>query len=123
MPDYSLNWTARPVLYKGDKGINDAAHPAEAEDLSSSSLPLLDRARKRQSQQRINAVGLDARGVTWYNALLTVTPHDWEGVWDIPLQYIYKYIYIVKEKWTYPRKKRDRVCLARKSENGRANVF
>ena len=41
MPDYSLNWTTGPVLYKGDKGVNDAAHPPEAGGLSASSLLLM----------------------------------------------------------------------------------
>ena len=35
---------------------------SEAGGHTASSLPLLDSARKRQSQQQINAVGLDARG-------------------------------------------------------------
>ena len=53
------------MLYMGYKGVNDAAHPpegglAEVGSLSASSLPLLDNARKRQSQQQINAVGLKA---------------------------------------------------------------
>ena len=46
MPAYSLNWTARSVLYKRDKGVNVAARPpeggpAEAGDLSASNLPLI----------------------------------------------------------------------------------
>ena len=49
------------MLYKGDKGLNDAARPPEsgqdeAGDFSASSLPLLDNARWSQSQQQINAV-------------------------------------------------------------------
>ena len=45
MPDYCLNWTMGPVLYKGDKGINDAAcppkgGPPEVNSLSASSLLL-----------------------------------------------------------------------------------
>ena len=46
MPAYSFNWTARTVLYKGDKDINVEARPpevgpAEAGDLSTSNLPLI----------------------------------------------------------------------------------
>ena len=54
------------MLYKGTKGVNVAAHlpeggPAEPGGHTSSSLPLLDNACKHQSEQQINAVGLDAR--------------------------------------------------------------
>ena len=82
-----------PVLYKGDKGVNVAAPPAEGDSAeaggrSASSLPLLDSAHKRQSQQQINAVGLDDRDADRYNAVHTgyiVIPHDLEGVTDIRL--------------------------------------
>ena len=50
MSDYSLNW--KPVLYKGDKSVNDAVRPtkcgpAEAVGLSASSLPLLNKAKNK----------------------------------------------------------------------------
>ena len=53
------------VLYKRDKGVNDAVclpefGPAEVRDLTVSSLPLFDSARQRQRQQHFNAVGLTA---------------------------------------------------------------
>ena len=51
------------MLYKGDKGVSDAARPPEgglskAGGLSASSLPLLDNADWGQNQQQINVVGL-----------------------------------------------------------------
>ena len=50
--------------YKSDKSVSDATRPlecgpAQAEGHTASSLPLLDSARERQSQQQINAVGLN----------------------------------------------------------------
>ena len=57
------------VLYKGDKFVNDVAsplegNPTEAGDLSALSQPLLDNARWVQSQQQMNAVGLDALSIS-----------------------------------------------------------
>ena len=56
------------MLYEGDKSVNVAARPPEGDP----SLPLQDSARKRQSQQQINAVGVVA--VTTCKA----------GIYDIP---------------------------------------
>ena len=54
------------MRYRVDKGVNDAVRPpkggpAEARDHIASSLPLLISAHSGQSQQQINAIGLDTQ--------------------------------------------------------------
>ena len=90
------------MLYKNDRGANDAAHPPEggpfeAGSVSDSGLPLLDNAVWGQKQLQINAVGhiyvlsLGLR-IKWLYFLQMIKPFSVAFVCTILLKYSSKTI-------------------------------